>query len=369
MQPWTGIISKNLSESTHENAKKIAQLTARLEAELCDSFSDGPDLEKQINSPEPQVYITEDYENDEEEDRYEQEIEETLKKLAEMRKKRQGKLTEGLENFMNTKYKSQYEAICLSSWDKFEWLTNSIKSNLDTIHLNIKHINTDFSKLSIEDMLNATEQSSRYLEISEEINRQCSDINDFRLIVYNYYVKELAKTLLKLCDFNYEADTLETWQTKTTIVMVNLYEFFKTQKHEEIPEERQLTIEETFMMVFPALEEPLLDFYKKCTGFLVYRYTHERNFVSQGLNLLGAKSSETKRLFEWLKEQFPLRFPSIDQKSKLYKEIEEMNATCKLKFDEQDQKLSNQVSNLPGATVTIATSFVSAGYKKLSSWF
>lgn len=297
-------------------------------------------------SPSPlKEYIDRGSDGDSDDD-YEQRMEATMSAIKAEKQKERKYGEESLVSFLMLKQGVRQEDL--------NSLSLTVVQHLDTIEAIITVL---LEKLE-GDLINALKEKgvTSYTNLSEikeltarhkseinTINKTFTNVGDELIpLIFSYYSKNMSNLLNRYCKPD-KADAQEQWQRKMTILTMNIYCHLDQFAELFMSNSRTISVAKA---TTKAVQPALVSFYLETCEYFTHWYSHNRSSITQGLSWLGARESNTRKLFISFDSEYQVKFSFLFKDVLVGKDLKEKNSAVLAHFDRTDRGFSEGVSAL-----------------------
>ncbi|MBX3456984.1 MAG: hypothetical protein KF820_01300 [Candidatus Paracaedibacteraceae bacterium] len=230
--------------------------------------------------------------------------------------------------------------------DQINLLERLINIYLKTLIDDLTHVFGEKSGLSQPSLLKPELIKRRYGDaismIRETLKLSISSSEDMLNLSFRFFVRSVAHILGDKCKVN-PLDSHTEWQMKYDVFQRNISSIYSLFVAMSIDESKNKAMRENIeQIISPVLRAYYLD---SC-DYLETWYKTKRSTWSQGLQLLGARDSNTKKIFDSFDTSFRTLFPFVFDNSLTKKSIDDRRSELLLSFDSTEREFASSVSSV-----------------------
>ncbi len=232
--------------------------------------------------------------------------------------------------------------------DQLNVLEKLINIHLKTLNSDLTHLLDERSEMSHAQLMKPELIKRRYSDAIETIQSTlklsfCS-VEDMLNLTFRYFILNVVGIFGEKCKIS-DTDLHSDWQLKYDLIQRNLSAihslFIAIGRDESKNRAMRSDIER---ILNPALRTYYLD---SCHYF-EHWYKTKRSTWSQGLQLLGARSSNTKKIFDEFDTSFRTLFPFILDNASMLRDLNDRRSIVLQSFDGTEKEFASNVSSVTG---------------------
>ena len=230
--------------------------------------------------------------------------------------------------------------------DQINLLERLINIYLQTLINDLTHVFGEKSGLSQPSLLKPELIKRRYGDaismIRETLKLSISSSEDMLDLSFRFFVRSIVHILGDKCKVS-SLDSHAEWQLKYDVFQRNISSIYSLFVAMSIDESKNKAMRANIeQIISPVLRVYYLD---SC-DYLETWYKTKRSTWSQGLQLLGARDSNTKKIFDTFDTSFRTLFPFVFDNPLTKKSIDDRRSVLLLSFDSTEREFVSSVSSV-----------------------
>lgn len=247
-------------------------------------------------------------------DDYEEQMMATMNEIQRKKEESRQFDKDGLANFIIREMRinpSDLDRSAGTILDRLNVVEGMINIHLKTLKEDIVHVFVEKSEMSKGNLITPDLIKRRYENaigsIREVMSLSGASSDEMMNLAFRYFVMNVSGILTQNCEIT-PSDTHEIWQLKSDMLQRNIKTLQGLFSALSIEEKKNTLLS---CEIEKLVQKGLVSFYDNTCSFFAQWYKNKRSTWSQGLQLIGARNSNTKLLFDNFDSAYRTLFPFL----------------------------------------------------------
>lgn len=294
-------------------------------------------------------YVTHNSSDEEDDEEYERHVEAISKKLAFQKEKDREFCSDGLVSFilkelgLNRLDLNQSAGTVL---DKINAVESLMNIHLKALNTDLDHVWVEKSELSYKKLTDPSDISNRYdaaiRMIRNVLNLGQGTEEELLNLAFSFFAMNVARLFSDKCSVK-SSDTQSDWQRKYDIFYRNIKSIHNVFSCLSMSEQKNNDVKRSIEKI---TEPHLIKFYYSTCDFFAEWYKTKRSTLSQGLEFIGAKDSNTKKMFDSFDASYRTIFAFIFENYQIKTDLDDRKKKLLATFDETEKGFMDNITSV-----------------------